>query len=106
MKIDREDYELLKSALESYKEMMSDDEDDEQDNSTEIAVCKKYIKLLNKPVESTNEQPEFRELFKRELAKRYGHTPKLEHEFIEIHSRDIGDIIEVAHSLHKKLTKG
>lgn len=57
MKIDKEDYKLLESALNSYRQMMSDDEDDEQDNSKEIEVCKKYIKLINKPVETTNEQP-------------------------------------------------
>jgi hydrogenase maturation factor HypF (carbamoyltransferase family) len=57
MQIDKEDYEFLKSALQRFQEMMSDDENDEQDNSKEINVCKKYISLINKPVTTTNEQP-------------------------------------------------
>lgn len=57
MQIDKKDYEILKSALQRFQEMMSDDQDDEQNNSKEINVCKKYISLINKPVETTNEQP-------------------------------------------------
>ena len=46
MIIDKEDYKLLQEALQSYKEMMSDDEDDEQENSEVIAVCQKYLDEL------------------------------------------------------------
>ncbi len=52
--LNKKEEQLLKNILNSYIEMMSDDEEGPEEKKKELALARN---LINKPVETTNEQP-------------------------------------------------